>query len=231
MAMPSPGAVWPAMVRPLEQETTLLRCDGSPYIEYDETSTVAHRIAERTRAAVRQCRDVINRTPNARTRGTRTKAQRAGEGGNVGLERRDNQIHQAGRVRVNRANGIRRHRDGQTAQGQRAAVSEQRVGGTGESAAGGDVQSAAQIEIAADDGAVAARAKCVIQNRAAVGGEIIADGECADGIARRENSAAVDRDRSADGAAAAQGARRWQPSPRRCRFRCRRNCSRATCPC
>ena len=117
-----------------------------------------------------------------------------------------------------RAQRVRGQRDGQAAQRQRAAVSEKRVSGGGETAAGGDVQRAAQIQVAADHRFVAARAKRVIQNRAAAGGEIIADGQRADGISRRENAAAVDCDRTTDDAAAAQSCAagdRHRAAPRR----------------
>ena len=77
--------------------------DRSTDIEHHEASAVAHRIAKRTRAAVRQRCNVINRAAEACARGVRTKAERAGKREDVGLKRADDQIHLPGRVGVNRS--------------------------------------------------------------------------------------------------------------------------------
>ncbi len=178
--------------------------DGAAHIKDNETVAGADAGAERSRAAVIRVGHVINRAAKTRTHGVCAEAECAGKRRDIRLQRAYNQIHLTGRVCADGARGARGQIDGQRAKRKCAAVGEQRVSSAGESAAGGDVQRAAQIQVAADNRLVAARAERVVQNRAAVRREIIIDRQSAGRISRRENAAAVDRDRSADAAAAAQ---------------------------
>jgi hypothetical protein len=54
IAMPSPGAVWPAMVRLLAQVTALARVMVPPTSKTIKRFPLLDRVAERTRAAVGQ---------------------------------------------------------------------------------------------------------------------------------------------------------------------------------
>ena len=76
MAMPSPGAVWPAMVRMLWQDASAVERDGAANVEDDDTSAVTDGIAE-SRAAIGQCGHVIYRTANAGTGRDRAETERA----------------------------------------------------------------------------------------------------------------------------------------------------------
>ena len=73
MAIPSPGAVCPAMVMLLLMETAVLML----------TVALAHRIAERTRTVIVQVRHVINAAATT-TRDLRTKTQRLRESQRLG---------------------------------------------------------------------------------------------------------------------------------------------------
>ena len=76
------------------------KIDVAANVKNDDAIGLAHRVAERTRAAVVGVGHMINRAADAPAVSRRAETQRAGKCGDVRLHRRDNQIHLAGRVGV-----------------------------------------------------------------------------------------------------------------------------------